>query len=63
MLVSDYLEHNSTSIVWSPIFVHEAFSDDDSVAQLLSMLDRASMWYSSCDMIRWNLTTAGKFID
>ena len=26
------------------------------------MLDRASMRDSSCDMVRWNLTIAGKFI-
>ena len=51
-LVSGYLEHNSTSVVWPPIFVCEAFLNDDSVAQLFSMLGRASMGDSSCDMVR-----------
>ena len=60
-LVSDDLEHNSSSAVWSPIFVWEAFSNHNSAAQLLRMLDRASMRDSYFDMVRWNLTTAGKF--
>lgn len=32
-LVYDYLERNSTWVVWSPIFVREAFPDHDNVAQ------------------------------
>jgi len=32
------------------------------VVELLSMLDWASMRDSSCDMVRWSLTTIGKFI-
>jgi len=59
--VSDYLEHNSSSVVWSPIFVQDAFQDDDSVAQLFSRLDGVLLMDSSFDMVRCNLNASGKF--
>jgi len=37
--VSDFLEHNSSSLIWSPVFVRDALSEDDSVAQFFNMLD------------------------
>lgn len=53
--VSDCLEHNSSSVVWSLVSICDAFPDDDNVAQLFSMLDGVSLMDSSFDMCRWNL--------
>jgi len=46
--ISDYLKH-SPLVVWDPLFVHRAFSEDDSVNQLFSMVDTASMRAYSLD--------------
>lgn len=59
--VSDYLEHNSSSLVWSHVFVCDAFLEDDSVAQFFNLLDRVRFNDSSVDMVRWNLNAIGRF--
>ena len=46
----------------APLFVREAFPDDDMMAQLFSMLDEAFVKDSFLDTIRWNLTTTRRFI-
>lgn len=59
--VSDYLEHNSSSLVCSHVFVCDAFLEDDSVAQFFNLLDRVRFNDSSVDMVRWNLNAIGRF--
>ena len=44
--------HNSPALVWAPIFVRDAFPDDDSVVKLYSMLDGVRLMASSFDMVR-----------
>ena len=58
--VSDYLEHSS-SVVWSPPFVHQAFPEDGSVAQLFTMVHPVSVKDSSLDTIRSSPTFFGVF--
>lgn len=58
--VSDYLEY-SPLVVWSPVFVRPTFSEDDKVYRPFAMLDTASSKASSLDMVRWSLTSTGKF--
>jgi len=57
----DDLEHNSSLVVWSLVFVRDAFSKDDSVAQLFNMLYRVHLMGFPFDMVRWNLNAFGKF--
>ena len=59
--VFDYMAHISSSVVWSTVFVRDAFPDNDSVVQIFSMLDRLRLMDSPCDMVRWNLNASGKF--
>jgi len=59
--VSDYLEH-SPLIVWTSVFIHTAFPEDNGVSQFFAMLDTASMTASSLEIVRRSLTSIGKFI-
>jgi len=36
--VSNYLEYNSSSVIWSPIFVRDTFPQEGSMARFLASL-------------------------
>ena len=57
--VSYVLEHNSSLVVWSIVFVREAFPEDDSVAQFFGALDGMHSIDSLHDMVIWNLKAIG----
>jgi len=58
--IADYCHRDNGAVVWSPIFIRDAFVDDTSLASFLNKLNEINT-RDSPNAVIWNLNSKGVF--
>ena len=58
--IADYCQRGSAVVVWTPIFIRDAFVDDITLVAFLNLLNGFSP-LDSPDAVIWNLNSRGAF--
>jgi len=59
-IIAEYCHRGIGAVVWSPIFIRDAFVDDTSLATFLNKLNEITP-LDSLDVVAWNLNSKGVF--